>query len=409
LQLSLDKVLQVTGRERGYIRLKEPITSELVLAAYRGISKEYADTLLFNRTLGGKSDQVFETGRSLIINDPQGTTLKKETLDEGIRSIAWVPLKAAGKVVGILNISTAFAKSFEPREVELLEAIANVIGNAVENSRLFLETLARAKEISALYDVSTTVNRSLDLDSVLQEVLRKIMDIFHFDATRAYLFRPETEELRMCAALHTSSGPPPQMRLFRPGQGHIGKVFKTNESIIYSDVRQGAECEVNSLTHVLQNSGFNFFAAFPIRSQLEPVGVLSCIGKAPRCLTPAEIRLLTLMTDQIGISVVHARLYEETKKQAVELEKTNTELSKRENVQSLLKELSLDITSLDIDQLLNKLSEKARDFFAADVCSVRVKDGESWRLMGVSGTAPDAGKNPMDHRKSKVTGDSRHG
>ena len=389
LELSLDKVLQVTGRERGYIRLKDPTSGELVLAAHRGISKEYAETLLYRRTLGGKSDQVFETGRSLVINDPQGTTLKKETLDEGIRSIAWVPMKAAGKVVGILNISTAQSKPFEPREVELLEAIASVIGNAVENSRLFLETLARSKEISALYDISTTVNRSLDLDQVLQEVLQKIMDIFHFDATRVYLFRPEAGEIHLRAALHTSSGPPPQMLLFRPGQGHIGKVFKTNEPIIFSDVRQDTECEANSLSRLLQESGFNFFAAFPIRTKLEPVGVLSCIGRSARRLTSAEIRLLTSMTDQIGITVEHVRLYEETKKQAEALEKTNTELRKRENVQSLLKELSQDITSLDIEQLLKKLTEKARDFFGADVCSVRVKDREGWRLIGVSGTKPE--------------------
>lgn len=384
LDIALDKALALTNRERGYIRLKDPVTGELSLAAHRGIPQDYIDTSLHDRIPGGKSDQVFESGESLIVNDPTETHLRKASRF-GVHATAWIPMKARGKVVGIMNVSTTGSDPFTPREVNLLEAIASMTGNAWENARLFQEAEARAKEISALYDVSTTVNQSLDLDMVLQEVLQKIMDIFHFDATRVYLFRPETGELHLRAALDTRSESLAHMRVFRPGQGNIGKSFQTGNPVIFSDVRQDPGYKANSLSRVMQSSGFNFFAAFPVRTKLESVGVLSCIGRFPRSLTSAEIRLLTSMTDQIGLTVGHVRLYEETKKQAGELEKTNTELRRREDVQSLLKELSLDITTLDVEQLLKKLTGKVREILKVDTSDVKLMEGGTQRLVGVSG------------------------
>ena len=147
LQISLDKVLEVTGREQGYIRLRNPLTGELRLAAHQGISEEYAETLLRHRTPGGKSDQVFESGEPLIINDPEETILREETRLEGNRSIGWFPLKGQGGVVGILTVATSRPIPFEPREVELVQSIGNIIGVALENARLFEQTKKQAVEL----------------------------------------------------------------------------------------------------------------------------------------------------------------------------------------------------------------------------------------------------------------------
>ena len=147
LEKALDTVLEVTGRDGGYIRLKNPVTRNLELVAHRGISEEYAETLEDHRTPGGKSDQVFASGDPLIINDPQGTILKEETRREGFCCLGWFPLKAQGKVVGILNVSTTQPIPFESREVALLQAIGNVIGVALENARLYEQTKKQSVQL----------------------------------------------------------------------------------------------------------------------------------------------------------------------------------------------------------------------------------------------------------------------
>jgi signal transduction histidine kinase len=84
----------------------------------------------------------------------------------------------------------------------------------------------------------------------------------------------------------------------------------------------------------------------------------------------------------------------------VENAKLYEESQRREQIQGLLKELSQDITSLDIDSLLKKLTDKVREVFQVDICDVRVKEKVSWRVLGVSGIDPE-------RARSGSTGTSR--
>jgi nitrate/nitrite-specific signal transduction histidine kinase len=58
----------------------------------------------------------------------------------------------------------------------------------------------RTRELSALYDVTTTVNQSLELEPVLQRVIEKLTGIFGFDATRILLCDAAMEELHLRAS-----------------------------------------------------------------------------------------------------------------------------------------------------------------------------------------------------------------
>ncbi|MGH7829975.1 MAG: sensor histidine kinase, partial [Candidatus Binatia bacterium] len=162
LQISLNKVLDVTGRDAGYIRLKDPTTGALRLAAHRGVSQDYVDILLHHRTPGGKGERVFQSGEPLIINDPEETMLREETRRQGHRALAWIPLKARGKVVGILNISTSRPIPFDDREVQLLVAIGNVIGVALENAQLFEDSERLVRELEETTQQLSAKNKELD-------------------------------------------------------------------------------------------------------------------------------------------------------------------------------------------------------------------------------------------------------
>ena len=74
----------------------------------------------------------------------------------------------------------------------------------VSHSTLEQRVAHRTEELSALYDVTTTVNQSLDLETVLQEVIRKITSIFNFDATRVLLLDSAMKELRLRASYEIS-------------------------------------------------------------------------------------------------------------------------------------------------------------------------------------------------------------
>src|SRR3989442_351609 len=68
LEIALDKILEITGRERRSIRLKDPVTTEVRLDAHRGLSDEEIRDLLHTVSRQA-TDQVFASDQPLIVND----------------------------------------------------------------------------------------------------------------------------------------------------------------------------------------------------------------------------------------------------------------------------------------------------------------------------------------------------
>jgi PAS domain S-box-containing protein len=146
LQIALDKVLEVTGREKGYIRLRDPLTGMLGLAAHRGIGR-YLESRAKDTRVGSKSERVFASGEALVINDASDPRISEEVRLEGGRAFVWVPLKVRGAIVGIMNVSTNRPAPFQPHEVELVQSIGNVVAVAIENARLFQQLSKNAQEL----------------------------------------------------------------------------------------------------------------------------------------------------------------------------------------------------------------------------------------------------------------------
>jgi signal transduction histidine kinase len=143
-EIAADKTVEVTGRRRINFRLKDPPTGKVNLVVYRGFTEEEIEALR-RITPHPMSEQVFASGKPLIINDPAGPAVPG--LLARTQSVAWIPVKAGVKVVGVLGISDDQSKPFPPDEVELLQAIGNVIGVAIENARLFEQTRKQAAEL----------------------------------------------------------------------------------------------------------------------------------------------------------------------------------------------------------------------------------------------------------------------
>jgi K+-sensing histidine kinase KdpD len=143
-EVAADKTVEVTGRRRINFRLKDPLTGKVDVVTYRGFTEEEIETLR-RITPHRMSEQVFASGSPLLINDPAGPGAPG--LLARSQSVAWIPVKAGAKTIGVLGISDDQSQPFTPEEVELLQAIGNVIGVAIENARLFEQTKKQAAEL----------------------------------------------------------------------------------------------------------------------------------------------------------------------------------------------------------------------------------------------------------------------
>jgi PAS domain S-box-containing protein len=320
LQTALDKVLEVTERERGYIRLKNPVSGEITLAAHRGISEEYAKVLLYRRTPGGKSDRVFHSGEPLVINDTKGSVLKEEARKEGSSSIAWIPLNAQGRVVGILNVSTSRPIPFEDRDVELLQAIGNVIGVAIENARLFEETKRRAQEQAALNSIAMATSGLVNMEELLATALDKVMEVMNRDCGYIQLKDPITGKVTFPAHKGISEEYIEDLLHRRIPRGYSDQVFESGELLIINDL------DGKTLRSETLRQGLRSVAWIPLKARGRVLGIMNLSTTGLTSFTPREEELLKALSSVIGVALENAGLFGNIRRHAEDLRRTRDHL-----------------------------------------------------------------------------------
>jgi signal transduction histidine kinase len=201
----------------------------------------------------------------------------------------------------------------------------------------------------------------------LASAIEKVTSIFHFDATRIFLFDGEMSELRVAAAFEAQPELWTKVSRFQRGQGIVGKVAESGESLIFEDIAGDLRYAELSHSKVLQHAGANFFAALPIATKLKTWGVAVFVGKRPRRLRPHEVRLLNSMTHQIGIAVENATLYSQTAAKAKELT-------------ALYSIAGIASESLDINTVLRKTMEKVLEIFNFDAARIYLRSDDDGEL-----------------------------
>jgi len=149
LSSGMDNVVDVMQVDGALIFLLDEETDELALAAYQGVSAEFVQGVSRIKLGEGFNGRVAETGEPLYVEDAsQDPSLTKMVVrEEGIRSQLIVPLKSKGKVVGTLCVAARKQRQVRSEELELVTAIGNQIGVAVDNARLYQQQQAVAEEL----------------------------------------------------------------------------------------------------------------------------------------------------------------------------------------------------------------------------------------------------------------------
>ena len=151
LNSAIDSVIDVMQVDIALVFLLDEEAGELALAAHRGVSAKFVQGMGKLKLGEGFNGRVAETGEPLYVEDAsQDPGLSKVVVRrEGIHSQLIVPLKSKGKVVGTLCVAARRQRQVLPEELELVTAIGNQIGVAVENARLFRQQQEVAEELRA--------------------------------------------------------------------------------------------------------------------------------------------------------------------------------------------------------------------------------------------------------------------
>ncbi len=154
LETALRAVVDVVGAEAGGISLIDGETEEVVLRAQLGWIHDFVVSKPMRVPKGkGMSGQVIATNDVVVYNNLDGTeeyAVRGFFDQEPFRSIAMAPMHARNTIIGILSIMSTRPNSFNDDVVNVLRAVADTVGVALDNAKLYEESVEQEKRLSAI-------------------------------------------------------------------------------------------------------------------------------------------------------------------------------------------------------------------------------------------------------------------
>ena len=164
LERVMDRVIQLTGAERGFIMLKNRQTGTLEATVSRGIDQGQISESRFtvSRTI---ANQVAESGQpeltSNASSDPryQGN---ESIVANALRSIIAVPLKTRGEIIGVVYCDNRFmAGVFNQNDLDVVTDFANQAAVAIENAQLYESARSRLAEVKDTSEMISNILESI--------------------------------------------------------------------------------------------------------------------------------------------------------------------------------------------------------------------------------------------------------
>ncbi len=166
----------------------------------------------------------------------------------------------------------------------------------------------RIRDLTLLFDVTRSLNSTLELDEILKLVTEMVATRLGFQQFSMMLLDDKSREL----VVKTSSGfdDPEAVAQFRLalGQGASGIAAETREPVYLQDIRNDARYVSGPQAHVAEAS----LLAVPMVCKEKVIGVLNFERSGLDAFSKNDVMLLQLVGNQAAMAIVNARLYQET-------------------------------------------------------------------------------------------------
>lgn len=172
VQSTLDIAVHLLAAERGSIMLLDQGKPHLVVVAARGLPPAVGSG--FRVALGESvSGRVLATGTPLLLHDVDRDDFVNFVPKSGqIMSSVVVPLRAAGRVIGVLSLAISnAAQRFSEDDLRVAQMFADQAAGLIQRTRLHEQAEHRSSALMALVEASKGLIGPGDLDGFLQEAL----------------------------------------------------------------------------------------------------------------------------------------------------------------------------------------------------------------------------------------------
>ena len=176
LELIIREATSAMGTDVCSLYLVSPRGRELVLTATNGLNEKMVGKVVM-KVGEGITGWVADTRRPAVVADVSKEPHWKWVagLDEDrFHSMLSVPIESGPRLVGVLNVQTAYKREFDSGDIDFLRAIAGQVAGILERSELQRAMEAQLAEIQLSHDIHERFTR-LSLEGAgIQSILEVV-------------------------------------------------------------------------------------------------------------------------------------------------------------------------------------------------------------------------------------------
>lgn len=237
-----------------------------------------------------------------------------------------------------------------------------------------------------LHRISNIVSSDLEIESMLQELVRLIMHSTGGDACLVYLADSASGEVVLRASNLPHDAEIGNIRL-KTGEGITGWVA-AHRSVVALPKNASSDARFKAF-QALPEDTYEAFLSVPLIASGDLIGVINVHHREPHNHTADEIALVTFIGEQMGGTLAKARL----------AELSQGAVKRMETLAAVAEAISAEGY---LDRILHAISEMVAEALSSPLCSIMVVDEERQELTISAARCSSAGY--VDRQPIKIEG-----
>ena len=280
--------------------------------------------------------------------------------NSGISSWLAVPLVARGEAVGALFFNSTRPMAFTKGHLDIAERVGNQIAGAVANAQLYAERARAVRQIAVVGEIAQIITSNLDIDEVYDQFAASVKSLIDFDRMGVNVINDG--DLAMTVAKISPAASVFKEGVTVPLEGtQTGQAAKTRRTVLIGDL---AEDTIFYASPDFVKAGLRTLCTVPMISKGRVVATLSMAHRHPHAFSAQDQTILERLATQIAPAIENARLYEEARFRAEELD--------------VLSEIARIITStLDLEEVYQQFAEAVKRLVDFDRASIDTIDHDA--------------------------------
>ena|GEM_PF-889819 len=226
------------------------------------------------------------------------------TVDPRVTQEACVPIFQDGRFAGLINVEV-IEPTLSHADLDLLTTLAGEVMAAMRNADLFGEVQQARDELQALYESAQALSSSLELSTILEQMVSVTCRAFGYDRGAIFLLDAAGDLI-----VHATYGDPAPAGRIQIGQGAEGRAAHEARLVLVADVSRDLPQAGPSLM-------VGATLAVPLLREGRVIGVFSVGTARPGALGERDQRTLTTLAGYAAVAIENARLYEQARHLAI--------------------------------------------------------------------------------------------